>query len=118
MHKIAIIVLAGTETHEGLGRVVNAMIAAREFLEGGDTVQLIFDGAGTEWIKELQNTNHKYHSLYQALKANITGACAHCSKAFNVNSEVHEAQIMLMNEFEGHPSFRKLINDGYQIITF
>lgn len=47
MAKVAIVVLAGTETHEGLGRVVNALEAAKELKEGNDEVRIIFDGAGT-----------------------------------------------------------------------
>ena len=45
--KVALVVLADNETHEGLGRVVNAMMAARELQEGGDHVRLVFDGGGT-----------------------------------------------------------------------
>lgn len=47
--KAAILVLADVESHGDLGRVVNAMIAAQEFKEAGDDVQLVFDGAGTQW---------------------------------------------------------------------
>lgn len=46
MSKVAIVVLADTDTHEGLGRVVNALEAVKEFKDGHDDVQLIFDGAG------------------------------------------------------------------------
>jgi hypothetical protein len=41
MAKVAIVVLAGTETHEGLGRVVNALEAVKEFKEARDDVKLI-----------------------------------------------------------------------------
>ena len=53
MPKVAIVVLADTDTHEGLGRVVNAMEAVKEFKDAHDDVQLIFDGAGPKWIPEL-----------------------------------------------------------------
>lgn len=46
MSKVAIVILADTDTHEGLGRVVNALEAVKEFKDGHDDVQLIFDGAG------------------------------------------------------------------------
>ncbi len=51
--KVAIIVLAGTETHEGWGRLVNALEVAKEFKEGGDEVTLVFDGAGTQGLAEV-----------------------------------------------------------------
>ena len=52
MPKAAIVVLADTESHGDLGRLVNALEAVKEFKEAGDDVQLIFDGAGTKWIAE------------------------------------------------------------------
>ncbi len=47
MPKAALVVLAGTEAREGLGRVTNALITAREFKEAGDEVRLVFEGAAT-----------------------------------------------------------------------
>jgi hypothetical protein len=44
--KIAIVVLADTDTYEGLGRVVNALEAVKECRDAEDEVRLIFDGAG------------------------------------------------------------------------
>jgi len=32
--------------------------------------------------------------------------------------EVQQSGIPLLGEFEGHPSIRKLVLQGYQIITF
>lgn len=109
MSKVAIIVLADTETHEALGRVVNALEAVKEFKDGHDDVQLIFDGAGPKWIVELEKPDHKLHGLYNAVKDRIAGACEFCAGAFGVK---------LAGEFEGHPSFKKLVSQGYQVITF
>jgi hypothetical protein len=48
MTKAAVIILAETEGHANLGRVVNGLETAREFAEAdGDEVELVFDGAGT-----------------------------------------------------------------------
>lgn len=46
MIKVAIVVLADTETHGDMARVSNALRAVQEFKENGDDVKLIFDGAG------------------------------------------------------------------------
>lgn len=118
MAKVAIVVLADTETHEGLGRVVNALEAVKEFKEAKDDVQLIFDGAGPKWIPELSKPDHKIHGLYEAVKDRITGACEFCAGAFGVKDKVLACGIKLTGEFEGHPSFKKLISQGYQVITF
>ena len=109
MSKVAIVVLADTETHEALGRVVNALEAVKEFKDGHDDVRLIFDGAGPKWVVELEKPDHKLHGLYNAVKDRIAGACEFCAGACGVK---------LAGEFEGHPSFKKLVAQGYQIMTF
>lgn len=118
MAKVAIVVLADTETHEGLGRVVNALEAVKEFKEAKDDVQLIFDGAGPKWIPELSKPDHKIHGLYESVKDRIAGACEFCAGAFGVKDKVVACGVKLAGDFEGHPSFRKLVSEGYQVITF
>ncbi len=118
MVKVAIVVLADTETHEDMARVHNALLAAKEFKEANDDVKLIFDGAGTKWIKELSKPDHLFHELFELLKGKSTGVCSFCAGAFGVKESVLTSNIPLMEEYEGHPSFRELIVEGYQIITF
>ena len=65
MSKVAIIVLADTDTHEALGRLVNALEAAKELKEAKHDVRLICDGAGTKWVGELSKPEHRVHGLYQ-----------------------------------------------------
>lgn len=62
--KVAIIILSDTETHESLGRVVNALSFAKELKENDDEVLLVFDGAGPRWIPELEDETHKAHTQY------------------------------------------------------
>jgi hypothetical protein len=118
MAKVAIVVLAGTETHEGLGRVVNALEAAKELKEGKDEVRIIFDGAGTAWVPELARKEHRAHALYAAVADRIAGVCAFCAGAFGVKDAVVAQCVALADEYEGHPSVRRLVHDGYQVITF
>lgn len=116
--KVAIIVLAGTETHEGLGRVVNALEAVKELKEAGADVRLIFDGAGTQWVGKLTRPEHKVNGLFSAVRANVSGVCGHCAGAFGARTGAQEFKVPLLSEYDGHPSFRKLIAEGYQVITF
>ena len=118
MLKVAIVILADTETHEALGRAVNAMEAVKEFKQAGDDVQLIFDGAATKWIGELTNAEHPYHELYQSIADHIGGACEYCANAFGVSDSIKANAVKFSGDFEGHPSFRQLLLDGYQVITF
>lgn len=118
MNKVAIVVLAGTESHESLGRVVNALELAKELQENDDEVKIVFDGAGTEWIPVLEDKEHDAHPLYNAVKLNIHGACRFCAKAFGVFKEVKVSDVDLLDEYDQHPSLRSFIVQGYQVINF
>ncbi|WP_447979956.1 DsrE family protein [Candidatus Nitrospira bockiana] len=118
MEKVAIVVFADTESHGDLGRLVNALEAVKEFKEAGDDVQLIFDGAGTKWIGELAKPDHKVKGLFDAVKDRATGACRFCAGAFGATESVTSGGVPLMGEYDGHPSFKKLVSQGYHVITF
>lgn len=118
MAKIAIVVLADTESHGDLGRAVNALMTAQEAGEAGDEVRLIFDGAGTKWIGELANPEHRSHRLYQGVKGLITGACSHCASAFGATAAVQAEGLSLLDEYQQHPSLRRLVANGFQVLIF
>jgi hypothetical protein len=118
MSSIATLVLAGTETRADLGRVVNALQIAREFDENGDDATIVFDGAGTQWVPTLSDESHKYHALYEQTENLIAGACSYCAGAYGVKEAIEETDVDLLDEFDGHPSVRKLISNGYQVLTF
>jgi hypothetical protein len=117
-NKVAILVLADVETHADLGRVVNAMVAAKEFKEAGDDVQLIFDGAGTQWLGVLSDTEHRSHSLFERVRDVVSGACGFCARAFEAEAGVAHAHVNVLEEYDDHPSIRNLVASGYQVITF
>ena len=118
MAKAAILVLAGTETHADGARVLNALEAAREFKDNGaDEFELIFDGAATEWIPELEDESHDYHDIYSSLRED-TSVCDFCAGAFGVDGVVNDAGIERLDDHSGHPSIRSLVDDEYEIVTF
>jgi hypothetical protein len=118
MANAAVVILAGTEGHDNLGRVVNGLETAREFAEtDGDEVELIFDGAGTQWIPELEDEDSDYHDLYSAVR-NEAAACDYCAGAFGVGDAVADAGVVTLDDHDGHPSIRSLVDDDYEIITF
>lgn len=120
MAKTALVVLAGTDGHSDLGRVFNALEVVREYKEDGqgDDVTLIFDGAGTEWIPELEDPEHDAHEIYKSAKDRIEGACRFCAKSFGVFEEIQETDIEFLDDFEGHPSIKSLVDEGCEVITF
>jgi predicted peroxiredoxin len=116
--KAAIVVLAGTEGREGIGRIANALVTAREFKKQGDEVTIVFDGAGTTWIAELVKSEHKYHAAFEAVRDCVAGACSYCARAYDVRDAVESADIPLLDEYDEHPSIRQLVVDGFHVITF
>lgn len=116
--KLAVIVFADIESHGDLGRAVNALITAREAIESGDEVKIIFDGAGTGWPGVLSDPEHRTHRLYESVRDHIAGACMFCAKAFGHTESVQAAGIPLLDEYKQHPSIRSLVHDGFQVITF
>ncbi|QBI55437.1 DsrE family protein [Streptomonospora litoralis] len=118
MSQAAVVVLADTESHADLGRAFNALVAVKESKQYGDDDRLIFDGAGTKWPGVLSDPGHMAHKLYEEVADVVAGACGYCANAFEAEGHVHEAGIAVLDEFEGHPSFRNLIAGGYAVITF
>lgn len=116
--KIAIVVLADTESHSDHGRVTNAFELAKEASEAGDEVVILFDGAGTRWVPEIAKEGTPMNKLFKAVEDKVAGACAFCSAAFGVKEEVKSTPVPLLSEYEGHPSLRRLIAEGYAVVTF
>ncbi|MGC8803986.1 MAG: hypothetical protein ACP5PS_09510 [Bacteroidales bacterium] len=118
MAKIAIVIFSDTNTVEALGKVSNAFILANEAIEARDELKIIFEGAGTKWVGELEKDDHKLHGLYKRIKLNITGACKFCAQVFGVVNEVEKAGVTLIDEYKSHPTLRSLVAEGFQLVIF
>jgi hypothetical protein len=118
MAKLGVVVLADTETAGDLGRVVNALVTAREAKDAGDDVTVIFDGAGTKWVGELSNPGHNYSELLGQISDVVAGACSYCANAFGVRNAVEAAKVPLLADYQEHPSLRRLVAEGYEVVTF
>lgn len=116
--KTAVVLLEHPGNKGSLARAVNALELVKEAGLSGDDIQLIVDGAGTMWIPELSNPNHKYHSLFAEVEDRITAVCDYCAGVFDVRDKVQDLGYPLISEFDGHPSLRSYLVDGYQVITF
>lgn len=118
MANAAIFILAANESHADYGRLANGLEAAKEFAEtDGDEVTVVFDGAGTQWIPDLLDEGNKYHHLFEAIREEAV-VCDYCADVFGVEDSVETAGLALVDEFEGHPSVREFVADGYEVITF
>jgi hypothetical protein len=41
-----------------------------------------------------------------------------CAVSFGVKEEVQDSGVPLLAEYRGHQSLRKLVGEGFQVITF
>jgi hypothetical protein len=116
--KIAVVLMADIETHGDAGRFTNAVAVVKELHEAGHEVKLLFDGAGTRWVPELVKEDEKMKRKYAAVKETIAGACRYCAAAFHVREEIERTNVPLLGDYEGYPSLRSYLEEGYQIVTF
>ena len=113
MSKVAIVILADTAGPGDFGRAVNGLMTAKEFKEAGDEVQIIFDGAGTKWIGKFNEEGSKYGPLFDSVKDKVTGVCGYCAGAFKVTEDATTNKINQIDEYDGLPSFKKLVDDAF-----
>ena len=116
--KVAIVILADTETRADRARAANALTAAYEFKEAGEEVTVVFTGAGTRWVAELSDPDHRLHKAFELVRDRIAGACKACAVSFDVKDEVEASGVPLLTEYKGHQSIRKLVKEGFEVITF
>jgi hypothetical protein len=118
MAKACVVLLPDTDTHEAMGRMANALTSAKEFIDAGDGAVVLFDGAGTKWVPELEAEDHRYHGIYAELHDHIAGACSYCAGAFGVKDQIESSAVKLLSDYQGHPSLHTFVSDGYQVLTF
>ena len=63
------------------------------------------------------NEESDYNELYRAVRDDAA-VCDYCSGAFGVEDAVADAGLVTLDEYDGHPSIRSLVDDDYEIITF
>jgi len=123
--KAAIVILSDPKSgsDEALGRLFNGLAAAYDFKQRGDDVTVLFQGAATRWIGELQNQQHPVHGLFEQVKDKVGGISHACSDVFGGAEEATRAGFDRIDGnpvpgTSGLPSLRKLVSEGYNLLTF
>ncbi len=118
MAKIAVVIMSDTETPADRARAANALTTAYEFKEADEEVTVVFTGAGTKWIPTLVGRENRLHRAYTMVEDRVAGACKACAVSFGVKEEVEASGVPLLTEYRGHQSLRRLIKEGYEIVSF
>lgn len=113
-NKYVIIIQAGQQDP---GRAVHGLLYGQELHEAGYTVDVLFDGAGTMWVKEFEKPENPFNPVFkQVMKLGILkGGCQACAGFFEVADDVKNAGIALVGAEAsgGHLPFAKYVQDGY-----
>jgi hypothetical protein len=119
--KTALFVLSDphANTEEALGRVFNALAVALEFKQAGETVQVIFAGAGTRWPAVLNKPAHPAHAIYKQVLDTVVGVSCGCADVFGADDQgLARITTHAVPDTTGLPSVLGLQRDGFQILTF
>ncbi len=115
---VAIVIFATSDSAEGKSRVINGLMTAKEVIESGGDVEVIFDGKGVEAGVEFADPEHEMNRLYKQVQDHVTGVCKFCARSYGVLERAEELGIPLVDEFKQHPSLYKRIQAGVYILTF
>ncbi len=119
--KTAIIVLSdpNANAEEALGRVFNALSVAHEYKQAGETVQLLFAGAGTRWPAALNKSSHPANALYKQVLDTVVGVSCGCADVFGADDQgLARITTNAVPGTTGLPSLLSLQREGYQVLTF
>ena len=110
-------------SEEALGRVFNGLAAAYDFKQAGDDVSVVFQGAGTRWIGELNKKDHPAHELFEAVKDQVAGVSCGCADVFGGSEEAQKSGFNLIKNnpipgTSGLNSFCKAVSEGSIVLTF
>ena len=92
--KLSVVVMSDPKQgEEALGRLFNALALVSEAQQQGDDVQLVFQGAGTRWPKELSQLGHPARALYDSVRTTVAGASTGCAMVFGATEGVRAARV-------------------------
>lgn len=115
MKKVALMVFNGE-----LMCFTHVMLYAKEMNEKGYEVKVILEGAATKLPAQLIAPDAPFAELFKYMMDNklIDGVCKACSVKMGAHDDVEKIGLPFNGELNGHPSLEKLIEEGYQIVTF
>ncbi len=92
--KLSVVVMSDPKLgDEALGRLFNALALASEAQRAGDDVELVFQGAGTRWPRELSALGHPARALYDSVRTLVSGCSRSCAMVFGATDDVKAAKL-------------------------
>jgi hypothetical protein len=108
--KLSVIVMSDPRGgDEALGRLFNALALVSEAHRAEDEVELVFQGAGTRWPKELARPDHPAYALYESVRTQVAGASRGCAAVFGAAEDLTAARIPALGDND--------LGDGVQVAS-
>jgi len=122
--KAAVIVFSDPKGgEEALGRVFNALATTYDFKSKAQDVELVFQGTGTRWVRELARPDHPAHALYKAVEDKVAGISCGCADVFGARADADASRHPLLTDnavpgTTGLASLARYAAGGYTVLTF
>ena len=99
---------------------VHVLLNALDFHSNGTDVKVIIEGSATKLVEVLADPSQPFANLYQQVKEKglIDCVCQACANKMGALDAAIAQGLPLCSELKGHPSMRKYIEQGFEIITF
>lgn len=114
--KVAIVIFEDIKRDSA--RVYRALITAKELMDAGDNVTVVFDGSGTESLAAILDPQSRMHALFERVRPQVRGACELCARSHRVLEPIAQAGIPLLSEYKQHASLPALMREGYSVLNF
>jgi hypothetical protein len=113
--KIALMAFRGEEMC-----FVHVLLNALDLADQGHEVKVIFEGAATKQIAELEDPSQPFASLYRQVKERglVAAVCRACADKMGGLEAAQQQGLPIHAEMSGHPSLAGYLADGYQVISF
>jgi DsrE/DsrF-like family len=125
MAKFALVVMSepGDEHPGGQGRMLHAMMAAKDLRAQGHDVGMWFHGVGVTWLtafdERADRYTQNYGPLFDEIRECIGGACGFCALTrFGAGASAEKLGVAVVGGPDNHHSLAPLIASGYQVFTF
>jgi len=99
---------------------VHAMLNALDMKEHNFDVKIVIEGASTRFIGKISDPEDPLSKVYSEVKSKgiIDCVCKSCATQTKSLKSAEEEGLKLCDEMDGHPSMRRYIEEGYEILVF
>ncbi|MDJ0784808.1 MAG: cytoplasmic protein [Desulfosarcinaceae bacterium] len=99
---------------------IHVLLNALDFNAKGRDVRIVVEGAATQLLPQLAQTDHPLHQLWnRCLAADlVAGACRACAHKMGTVEAANAQQLPLLADMHGHPSMSAYLDADFEVITF